>query len=287
MAGRKETMRELGLGLMDKIFPERPAQALPEAGGTRDAQPPPRPAAPQPPRTEPAATVAKGAESDPARPTASPGTAAATPAKGAESDPSPREDHIPIHRLGWEDLISRIAECDRCELHKGRTRTVPGVGDRDAGWMFIGEGPGEEEDLKGEPFVGPAGRLLDRMLESMGKDRTRGVYIANVVKCRPHKNRNPSEEEARACLPYLERQIGLVRPRIIVALGKVAANNLLGNDLPLGKLRGRMHEYRGIPLVVTYHPAYLLRVNGAEKRKVWLDLCLAMREAGRGQAQGE
>ena len=175
-------------------------------------------------------------------------------------------------------LRSKVAACTACPLHTGRRQTVFGVGSPRADWMFVGEGPGEEEDRRGEPFVGRAGKLLDAMLKAMGLDRTT-VYIANIVKCRPPNNRNPSLEEAASCIPYLKRQIELVAPRLIVALGAVAAHRLLDTDRPVGALRGRLHhlEQSDCPVLVTYHPAYLLRSPG-QKGKAWEDLQLAMRE---------
>jgi DNA polymerase len=153
---------------------------------------------------------------------------------------------------------------------------VPGVGDPRAQWFFVGEAPGAEEDARGEPFVGQAGRLLDNMLAALGLARDRNVYIANVLKCRPPNNRTPEPAEAEACRPYLERQIELARPRLIVALGKSAASLLLGTDATIASLRGRVHRYRGVPLIVTYHPAYLLR-SLPDKAKAWEDLVLARR----------
>ena len=177
-----------------------------------------------------------------------------------------------------EALRSKVAACTACALHSGRTQTVFGVGNPQADWMFVGEGPGEEEDRRGEPFVGRAGKLLDAMLRAMNLDRT-VVYIANIVKCRPPGNRNPGLEEAAACLPYLQRQIELIAPRLIVALGAVAAHRLLETDQPVGRMRGRLHTagHLAPPVLVTYHPAYLLRSPG-QKRKAWEDLQLAMRE---------
>jgi DNA polymerase len=175
--------------------------------------------------------------------------------------------------LGWDALRACVSECTRCVLHRERTQTVFGVGDPSASWMLIGEGPGAEEDRRGEPFVGRAGKLLDEMLRAIGLARER-VYIANTVKCRPPGNRNPSRDEAAACRAFLDRQIELVEPAIIIAIGKVAAQNLLGTDEPVGRLRGRRHQFGQIPLVVTYHPAYLLR-SPAQKRLAWDDLCLA------------
>jgi DNA polymerase len=178
---------------------------------------------------------------------------------------------------GWEELRACVAECTRCALAGSRTNTVFGVGNPDADWMIIGEAPGAEEDRRGEPFVGRAGKLLDQMLLAIGQSREQ-VFIANILKCRPPNNRDPKPEEAAACRGYLEQQIKLVRPRIVLAVGRVAAQNLLGSDEPVGRMRGRPHELGGIPLVVTYHPAYLLR-SPSQKRKSWSDLCLAKRLA--------
>jgi DNA polymerase len=192
-----------------------------------------------------------------------------------------------IAALTWDTLAPDIAQCVACGLCKTRNKTVPGVGDPAADWMFVGEAPGAEEDARGEPFVGQAGRLLDSMLGALGMTRTRDVYIANVLKCRPPNNRTPEPGEAEACRPYLERQIDLIRPKLIVALGKSAASLLLGTDATIASLRGRIHHYRGVPLIVTYHPAYLLR-NLPDKAKAWEDLVLARttvaQSAGNGPA---
>ncbi len=181
--------------------------------------------------------------------------------------------------LDWDALQARVAGCERCGLARTRTQTVFGVGDRNARWMFIGEAPGADEDRQGEPFVGRAGRLLNAMLAALGLER-RAVYIANILKCRPPNNRDPAPEEVACCEDYLRRQVALVAPAVIVALGRVAAHNLLKTDTSLARLRGRVHRYgpRGTPLIVTYHPAYLLRSPG-EKRKAWEDLCHARRVA--------
>lgn len=186
-----------------------------------------------------------------------------------------------IRDMGWPQLRSTVAACTKCGLCKGRTKTVFGVGDVKAKWLFIGEGPGRNEDLQGEPFVGPAGKLLDSMLSAMGLKRGENAYITNIVKCRPTdadgRDRPPTQEEANACKPYLERQIALIQPSIIVALGKTAALSLLGleQDVAVAKLRGTVHRYANLPLIVTYHPAYLLR-KLTDKGKTWSDLCLAM-----------
>jgi uracil-DNA glycosylase len=180
-----------------------------------------------------------------------------------------------IHAMDWLQLKSSASLCTACVLHKKRKQAVLGVGDEKAEWLFVGEGPGAEEDERGEPFVGQAGKLLDNMLAAIALKRGNNVYIANVVKCRPPGNRTPEHAEAHACEPYLTRQIELIRPRLIVALGKVAAQNLLGIEATLASLRGRIHQYHGTPLIVTYHPAYLLR-NLVDKSKSWEDLCFAV-----------
>lgn len=183
----------------------------------------------------------------------------------------------------WDSLAATVAACQRCELHQGRTQTVFGVGARRAQWMVIGEAPGQEEDRKGEPFVGRAGQLLNSMLEALGLRREE-VYIANILKCRPPNNRDPRPEEVVCCEGYLQRQIELVAPRLILCVGRIAAQNLLKTQTPIGKLRGQRHVYgpQATPVVVTYHPAYLLRTP-AEKRRAWQDLLFARRvhaEAG-------
>jgi uracil-DNA glycosylase len=186
-----------------------------------------------------------------------------------------------IANMDWVQLEATIAACTKCSLCRKRTQTVPGTGDMKAKWLFIGEGPGHNEDLQGKPFVGPAGKLLDNMLRSIQLQRGDNTYIANIVKCRPTddkgRDRPPTIEEINACMPYLERQIALIQPAIILALGKTAALSLLKLDpaTPVGKLRGTVYSYAGFPLIVTYHPAYLLR-NLVDKKKSWADLCLAM-----------
>jgi DNA polymerase len=175
---------------------------------------------------------------------------------------------------GWIPLKSAVAGCTKCALHETRTQTVFGVGDENADWMLIGEAPGAEEDRLGDPFVGQAGRLLDAMLAAIGLDRGTNVYIANVLKCRPPGNRNPAPEEVAKCTPHLLRQIELVRPKLILAMGRFAAQTLLGSDASIASLRGKLHRYAGVPLIVTYHPAYLLRTL-PDKAKAWEDLVFA------------
>jgi uracil-DNA glycosylase len=181
--------------------------------------------------------------------------------------------------MDWDALRDAVRDCRRCALCEQRKQAVFGVGNVSAPWLFVGEGPGADEDEKGEPFVGQAGKLLDSMLAAAKLARGREVYIANVVKCRPPGNRVPAPEEAAACAAWLDRQIALIRPRIIVALGKTAAIRLTGNESSLASLRGKVHAYRGIPLVITYHPAYLLR-NLPDKAKAWEDLLFARRTFG-------
>jgi DNA polymerase len=175
--------------------------------------------------------------------------------------------------VDWPALKAAVAACRKCRLCETRTQTVFGVGPEDAPLVVVGEGPGADEDAKGEPFVGRAGKLLDEMLKAIGRSRSTDTMIVNVVKCRPPENREPAEDEAEACRPFLEQQLRHVRPKLIVALGRIAAQRLLATDTPIGKMRGRTYQWgpEGTPLMVTYHPAYLLR-NPAEKAKSWQDL---------------
>ena len=241
--------------------------------------------------------------------------AAMPPDAGLAGDDSLREFHLKnagglLGRVAWPELKQKVHDCQLCKLRADCTQTVFGTGDEQADWLFVGEAPGHEEDEQGLPFVGEAGRLLDNMLMAIGLRRDENVYIANVIKCRPPDDRHPHVGEIAACLPYLRRQIGLVRPKIIVALGKTAATALLETDATVASLRGRVHDYnghgsntdshlghaiphsnltpqaggnvslrepniQGIPLIVTYHPAYLLR-SPMEKVRAWADLCLAV-----------
>jgi DNA polymerase len=202
--------------------------------------------------------------------------AAAVPDTGAVPD---------LAALDWPALRSCVASCTRCVLSQTRTQTVFGVGDQHARWLIVGEGPGAEEDRRGEPFVGRAGSLLNAMLRAMGLAREQ-VYIANVVKCRPPGNRDPSVAEAKTCLGYLHRQIALIQPAVMLAVGRIAAQNLLQTDAALGKMRQTVHHFGDsrVPLVVTYHPAYLLR-SPAEKRKAWDDLRFAQQVMERVRSQ--
>ena len=200
---------------------------------------------------------------------------ATTPAAG-EAEMATAAPRLPASTESeWLTLATQVAGCTACALHQTRTQTVLGVGNRGADWLVIGEAPGEQEDLQGEPFVGRAGQLLDEMLRAVGLSR-QDAYIANILKCRPPGNRDPKPEEAAACRDYLQRQLALIQPKIILAVGRIAAQNLLATDTPIGRLRGRVHRYGDIPLIVVYHPAYLLR-SLTEKRRAWDDLRLALR----------
>lgn len=188
-----------------------------------------------------------------------------------------------VDAMGWSELRAAVAGCTACGLCRGRTNTVFGVGHEQAHWMIVGEAPGEQEDRQGEPFVGKAGQLLDNMLRALGLSRdaqaaggdpARQVFIVNVLKCRPPGNRNPQPEEVAQCEPFLRRQVALVQPKLILAMGRFAVQSLLQSQDAIGRLRGRVHRYQGVPTVVTYHPAYLLR-NPADKARGWDDLCLA------------
>jgi len=199
-------------------------------------------------------------------------TAASAPATAA-----PPAGRVATTALDWEELELAVSQCTRCALHASRTRTVFGVGRRDADLLVIGEAPGADEDRAGEPFVGRAGRLLNAMLAAIGLDRS-DVYIANILKCRPPNNRDPGSDETAQCTRYLDRQIDLIRPRAVLAVGRIAAQHLLQSDVAIGRLRGKVHDFgeERAPIVVTYHPAYLLRSPQA-KAKAWTDLCLVRR----------
>ncbi|WP_428421626.1 uracil-DNA glycosylase [Methylibium sp.] len=196
---------------------------------------------------------------------------------------------VGVQTMDWTALRAAVADCTACALSRGRTNTVFGVGHEQAHWMVVGEAPGEQEDRLGEPFVGKAGQLLDNMLRALGLTRRvdnadarpeQQVFIANVLKCRPPMNRNPLPDEVAQCAPYLARQVALVQPRLILAMGRFAVQSLLRTSEPIGRLRGRVHHYQGVPTIVTYHPAYLLR-NPADKARAWDDLCLAREVMGR------
>ncbi|MFO1219077.1 MAG: uracil-DNA glycosylase [Burkholderiaceae bacterium] len=230
-----------------------------------------------PPQTpaDSAAAAATARTAGPVRAAVAPPAAQAGVDAVADRDARARE----IAALDWTALRERVASCRACKLCEGRRHTVFGVGHPQAHWMIVGEAPGEQEDRLGEPFVGPAGELLDRMLQALGLTRgeagpERQVFIANTLKCRPPRNRNPEPEELALCGAFLQRQIELVNPKLILAMGRFAVQMLLASSEPIGRLRGRVHRYRERPVVVTYHPAYLLR-SPAEKARSWADLCLA------------
>ena len=256
MPTRDDILVELGLA---PIWRQRPGVAFPGAGAALDG--------------DANAGAAAIADVD------APAAADARADEGAPAATDPRARHIAA--LEWSGFGADVDACTACGLARTRRCSVPGVGDREAEWLFVGEAPGAEEDERGEPFVGQAGKLLDAMLAALSLARGRKVYIANVLKCRPPGNRTPEPAEVEACRPYLDRQIELIRPKLIVALGRSAANTLLANDATIASLRGRVHRYRGVPLIVTYHPAYLLR-NLPDKAKAWEDLLLARRTAAGG-----
>jgi DNA polymerase len=217
------------------------------------------------------------------RSASAPDTAQVHDAAATIDTATPAEAGVSVDRMAWPQLQAAVASCTACGLCASRRQTVFGAGNPAADWMLIGEAPGAEEDARGEPFVGQAGRLLDNMLAAIGlsrgaEDSAQAVYIANVLKCRPPGNRNPEPAEVGCCEPYLKRQVALVRPRILLVMGRFAAQSLLGTDASIASLRGRVHgievDGRRIPAIVTYHPAYLLR-NLADKSKSWADLCLA------------
>jgi DNA polymerase len=210
-----------------------------------------------------------------------PAEAVAEPvAPTASAEPAKDERTAAIASMGWDELPTAVADCRACALCQARKQAVLGVGDVNADWLFVGEGPGAEEDERGEPFVGQAGKLLDAMLAAIDLKRGTDVYIGNSVKCRPPNNRTPEPEETAACWPYLARQIELIKPRLIVALGRPAAQTLLQAEVKISSSRGRLFDYKGIPVVVTYHPAYLLRTL-PDKAKAWEDLCFARRAMGK------
>jgi len=268
-ARQRAILEEIGIKL---FWPEAP-QAAPEVAGLAAAVPtaPGELAAPSVPvragsaqvRPEPVSAHHARPEPPPVR---------AEPVEARESLPRQRIPGIEV--MEWDALAQAVAECRACKLCDSRRNPVFGVGDLQADWLVVGEAPGENEDLQGEPFVGQAGKLLDNMLAALGLSRRDQVYIANVLKCRPPGNRNPEPEEIAQCEPFLRRQVELLRPKIILAMGRFAVQTLLQTNEPIGRLRGRVHRYHDVPVVVTYHPAYLLR-NLPDKAKAWADLCLA------------
>ncbi len=258
--------------------PAREAARAPVAPPVRPPAPAPAPARPPTLAARPTPTIA----------------AAAATLQEALAGPLLAERAATIATLGWGPLQDAVASCTACGLCESRRQTVFGVGHARADWMIVGEAPGEQEDVAGEPFVGPAGQLLDQMLRAVGQSRlaasgegreddqagdpAKRVFIANTLKCRPPRNRNPEPDEMARCEPFLKRQVALVQPKLILLMGRFAVKQLLQSDDAIGKLRGRVHRYEGIPVIVTYHPAYLLR-NLPEKAKAWEDLCLAQATA--------
>lgn len=257
---QSQVLGHLGLGPLWRL---RDAPAGDESafadGGAKSEAPPAPPEAPEAPAGRPIAPrVEFRIEPRPAMPD------------------RPADAAVPVcaDHGDWASLEASIRECTACPLHSRRKQAVPGVGDRHPRWLLVGEGPGAEEDRRGEPFVGPAGQLLDAMLAAAGLSRQDGAFIANAVKCRPPGNRTPEAGEIATCFPYLRRQVELLTPRLIVALGRPAAQSLLNRELKIADARGQTFEFSGIPVIVTYHPAYLLR-NPHDKGKAWEDLCRA------------
>ncbi|MFO1345611.1 MAG: uracil-DNA glycosylase family protein [Rhodocyclaceae bacterium] len=260
---REQMLEEMGLGPLWRLRTAEPVAQMPAEDGARSAPAPDS----APCESE---TPAASAPQRPAAPVA---------VRSADA----------VATLGWPELRQTIADCTACGLCRERKQAVPGVGDENADWLFIGEGPGAEEDARGEPFVGQAGKLLDAMLAAIDLERGHNVYIANAVKCRPPGNRTPEADEMAACWPYLKRQIALIRPKLIVLLGRAALQAVLHEERALGASRGKTFEYRDgelvVPVIVTYHPAYLLR-NLPDKTKAWEDLCFARRLMREQQAAG-
>lgn len=268
---RDAILREMGLAPLWRLRGSEPvdAAAAPVAA-------PPEPVA-MPAEAVPAPARTPTPDPRRVRPDLREGMHQATVETAAVARPvQPADAGEAVSGLDWETLEARIRDCEACGLCKRRKQAVPGVGDRQADWLFVGEGPGAEEDERGEPFVGQAGRLLDAMLASIDLRRGEDVYIANAVKCRPPNNRTPEAAELAACFPYLQRQIALIRPRLIIALGRPAAQALLNEEVRIAASRGKLFSHNDIPVVVTYHPAYLLR-NLQDKAKAWEDLCFARR----------
>ena len=283
---QRAMLAEMGIRVW---WPQTPAHVADSAAAASAPAVPVQPPAHQSVTQTAPAPVATSVAPRPSSPVRSAAPAAPAVAPQPVSAALPA-DAVPlppgVDQMDWDTLQATVVQCQACGLCKGRKNTVFGVGDRQAQWMVIGEAPGENEDLQGEPFVGQAGKLLDNMLSAIGlnrsvegaKDGQAGVYIANTLKCRPPGNRNPEPVELQTCAPYLVRQVALVQPKIILAMGRFAVQSLLQTTEPIGKLRGRVHQYQGVPVVVTYHPAYLLR-NPADKAKAWADLCLALETA--------
>ena len=263
----------------ERKTPPATTVAAPVARAAETPEPPP----PRPSRPEPSRATAPQRMAPPPAQRAS----SSAPAGVAETPFAPLAEGIA--EMDWSQLEATVAACRACGLCESRRNTVFGGGNTAADWMVVGEAPGENEDREGQPFVGPAGELLDNMLRAVGRSRSgtgaQGAYISNVLKCRPPSNRNPQAAEVAQCAPYLARQVTLLRPKLILAMGRFAVQSLLQSDEPIGKLRGRVHQYQGVPVIVTYHPAYLLRTP-TDKAKAWADLCLALETAGTAQKTG-
>ncbi len=275
-ARQRAMLAEMGIKVWAPKAPASSAAGLTNAVAAPAPAPVAEPvAAPVPSRPVPAPTQAPRPQPVTAPAARPPAVPPAAPAEALGLSPRPAD----IDTMDWPALQAAVAACQACSLCRSRKNTVFGTGHVQADWMIVGEAPGENEDLQGEPFVGLAGQLLDNMLRAVGRSRTgqgeQGAYIANVLKCRPPANRNPQPQEVAQCEPYLSRQVALVQPKIILAMGRFAVQSLLKTDEPIGRLRGRVHRYEGVPVIVTYHPAYLLRTP-ADKAKAWADLCLAM-----------
>lgn len=295
---QRAMLREMGIAAFWPVEPEVVEAATPSPAGVTDAAPPAEPvrAVAPPVRTaEAPPPEVSAAESAAVRAAPRATSPAPTPAASSAGRAAPAVEvslgarPSGIETMDWPALRAAVAGCQACSLSQSRTQTVFGVGHIEADWMIVGEAPGEQEDKLGEPFVGRAGELLDRMLEAVGLTRaeapaTQQVFIANVLKCRPPANRNPLPPEVAQCEPYLLRQMALVKPRVVLAMGRFAVQSLLKSSEPLGKLRGRVHQVQGVPVIVTYHPAYLLR-SPADKALAWDDLCLAREVLMQSRAQ--
>jgi uracil-DNA glycosylase family 4 len=292
---QEDLLRELELLPVwrQRQAPASDIPAAPAAKTAPDAMYEPAPKTQAGPETmhEPESEYAGGAATEPMRKRSTPEPEAMTeeidppealPPAGDKDEPSAllspmgSDRREIIMQMDWPALEQAVELCPACNLCKTRIQTVFGVGDRNADWLFVGEAPGAEEDRRGEPFVGQAGKLLDNMLAAIKLRRGDNVYIANVLKCRPPDNRDPHGEEVVQCNPYLLRQVELIKPKLIVALGKFAAQSLLDSDSSISSMRGKLHDYNGVPVIVTYHPAYLLR-NMSDKAKAWEDLCFAVK----------
>ncbi len=282
LAYQHSVLREMGLGPVWRLRrPESLNSSIAPVPESSVCQPP----AGQPPANLPAGMVVSGAAGDSGagiHADSEGPSGSEAPARAVDQPPS-LESLSPellgageVANLTWPELQTAVSHCQLCGLCRARKQAVLGVGDTQADWLFVGEGPGAEEDERGEPFVGQAGKLLDAMLTAINLRRGDNVYIANAVKCRPPGNRTPEPAEMSACRPYLERQIALIQPKVIVALGRPAAQTLIGEEIKISAARGRLFEYQGVPLIITYHPAYLLR-NLPDKAKAWEDLCFMRR----------